>query len=278
MLKKKIYTVTKNMVEVYIHRQVPRSAAGLSYFLMLTVFPFLICVSAVLGSLQINDADIFHGWEQVIPESALKVITDFLRYVGGNGSTTMLLIGGLAMLTTSATAFRTIFSIMGDLQGKPRFSGLFGTIISFVLSVAFLAAVYLSALILVTGQWLIQWVQDLLGLGKSLDSWQWIRFVLLFAIMFVIIYLLYIISAPKETKRTHRLPGALAAAVLLVVISIIFSKVISASIRYQVVYGALASFIILMVWLYTCGIILIMGNVFNMSLAGVRDKKIEGEK
>ena len=255
------------MVTIYLNKQITRSAASLSYFLMLTVFPFLICVSAILGSLNISETSIFRGWEQVIPGSALKIITDFLQYVGGNKSTTMLLIGGGAMLTSSAAAFRAIFSIMGDIQGKPRFSGIFGTIISFVLSVVFLAAIYLSGLVLMTGEWLIGGVERLLGLGAQLNAWQWVRFVLLFMMLFIIIYALYAISAPKETKRTSRLPGALVSAVLLVVISMIFSRIISASVKYELVYGALASFIILMVWLYTCGIILIMGNVLNLSLS-----------
>ena len=33
--------------------------------------------------------------------------------------------------------------------------------------------------------------------------------------------------------------------------------------RYSMVYGSLASVIILMVWLYLCGNILILGNIFN---------------
>lgn len=33
--------------------------------------------------------------------------------------------------------------------------------------------------------------------------------------------------------------------------------------RYSLIYGSLASVIILLVWLYLCGNILILGNVFN---------------
>jgi membrane protein len=77
-------------------------------------------------------------------------------------------------------------------------------------------------------------------------------------------------SAPRETKRTQRLPGALVASVVLVAVSAIYSRMISASIKYALIYGSLASFIIIMIWLYTCGIILIMGNVFNISLHNSR--------
>ena len=38
------------------------------------------------------------------------------------------------------------------------------------------------------------------------------------------------------------------------------------SARYSLVYGSLASVIIMLVWLYLCGNILIMGNVVNFVL------------
>ena len=44
------------------------------------------------------------------------------------------------------------------------------------------------------------------------------------------------------------------------------SRAIDFSARYSLVYGSLASMVILMVWLYFCGNILIMGSVLNVLL------------
>ena len=57
--------------------------------------------------------------------------------------------------------------------------------------------------------------------------------------------------------------GALVAAAALVVASMIFSWIIGLSSRYSLVYGSLTSMIVMLVWLYLCGNILIIGNVFN---------------
>ena len=57
--------------------------------------------------------------------------------------------------------------------------------------------------------------------------------------------------------------AAILAAVALVAASMLFSWFIGLSSRYSLVYGSLASVIILLVWLYLCGNILILGNVFN---------------
>ena len=45
-----------------------------------------------------------------------------------------------------------------------------------------------------------------------------------------------------------------------------FSEMVSFSVRYSLVYGSLASVIILMLWLYFFGNILIMGNTVNYLL------------
>ena len=62
----------------------------------------------------------------------------------------------------------------------------------------------------------------------------------------------------------RRLPGAGVAAILLVGVSAVFSRLVTESVNYPVVYGSLASFIILLFWVYICSLIVIMGNVFNI--------------
>jgi len=258
--------IIREMTGIFVNRHVSRSAAALSYYLTISVFPFLICVSAILGSLRVYESDVFVLLEDIVPAQAFSTITDFLRYVTGNSSELMIVIGLSAMLTSSSAAFRSFIGIMGEIQGKMRFTGVKRGALSFLLSIAFLAAVYVSGLVLLSGSWLMQILETHFKLGEILTIWTWVRFVILFLLLFGVIYCIYMISAPKETKRIHRLPGSLAATVVLVVASIIYSRMISASFRYALLYGSLASFIILMIWLYTCSIILIMGNVFNISL------------
>ena len=263
--------IIREMTVVFVRKNVSRSAAALSYYLTISVFPFLICVSAILGSLHVYESEVFVLLEDIMPADAFSTITEFLRFVSGNSSELMFAIGLTAMLTSSSAAFRSFNSIMGEIQGKMRFKGIWRVIFSFILSLAFLAAVYVSGLVLLSGGWLMQILETYFGFGKILTLWTWVRFVFLFLLLFGVIYSIYMLSAPKETKRIHRLPGALAASVILVVASIIYSRMISISLKYALLYGSLASFIILMIWLYTCSIILIMGNVFNVSLQKMRE-------
>ena len=264
--KSRVVLVFWDMGEAFLRKQIARNAAALSYYLTLSVFPFLICVSAILSSLHIQETELFALLADILPVEALTAITEFLQHIVINRSTLLFVIGLVAMLTSSSAAFRSFTGIMGEIQGEMRFTGIWRGIFSFIFSIAFLIAIYLSGLIIVSGEWLLQILEQYFDFGNLLAIWERVRFALLFLMLFGTIYGVYIMSAPRETKRTQRLPGALAASVVLVAVSAIYSRLISASIKYALLYGSLASFIIIMIWLYTCGIILIMGNVFNISL------------
>lgn len=251
---------------VYVKLHVPRSAAALSYNLTMSIFPFLICVSAILGSLKITDNSLFAIWEDIIPGEVLSVVSGYLKYVGGNISSLMIFVGIVAMVSTSSAVIRTIMSIFEEIQGKSRFTGIIGAVYSIAVSLVFLVVIYASGLIILSGEWLLTLLKQYFGFSDLLTVWQWVRFLLLFFLLLSIIFGIYKLTAPKEKKHVRRMPGASLASLLLVGVSMIFSKLISASVKYAVIYGSLASFIILMFWIYICSIILIMGNVFNVAV------------
>jgi len=259
---KNAISLAKKMYKIYIEQRVPRSAAAMAYYFIISIFPFLIVVYAVLSSLNIPQESLYRIWAQIIPADAADVITNYLQYVGGNRSTFMVIIGVVVTMTSSSAAFRSLLKIMADIQGKPRYTGVWTALYSLAMSLGLLAAVYVSGLVIVSGEWLLSLLEKIFGTALF-DIWRWERFAVLFLLMLVIIFLIYRMTAPRENPVAPRMPGALVASILLVAVSSIFSKLISASVNYPVIYGSLASLIILMFWIYICSIILIMGNVFN---------------
>ena len=252
---------------------IARSAAALSYYLTLTIFPFIICASVILGAFNIQETDAFELLIGVIPDAAYSILYDYLSYISTGRTELMLTIGLVAMFTSSSAAFRTFTEITGEIQGKMRFSGVVRWIISILFSIVLLAAIYASALVVVSGEWLMQLLKTHFNLHELTDFWKGTRFAMLFLLLFAVIYSVYLVSAPKHSTRMSRLPGALAAAVILVVTSMLYSQLITVSIRYEILYGSLASFIILMVWLYTCAMIIITANVINISVSKQKEDK-----
>ena len=96
------------------------------------------------------------------------------------------------------------------------------------------------------------------GLGR--------RILLLFLLVFLFVLLVYRMAAPRGKPRPPVLTGGFLAAAALVAASVLFSWFIGLSSRYSLVYGSLASVIILLVWLYLCGNLLLLGAVVGRVL------------
>lgn len=253
------------IAEIYVTNRVSRSAAALSYGLTLSLFPTLICVHAMLASFATDISLMLEGLVAFIPAGTLKYIDDYINYISTQDNRALFTAGLLAMATTSAAVFRSIHSIMADIQGAPRFIGAFKLLFSFVFSLLFLAAIYFAIIVMVAGNWLISILSNIIPQADILGLWAWMRYPLLFVILVFIFYGLYRINTPKEIKNTI-FPGAIMVSILLVLVSALFSWFIGMSTKYPLVYGSLASIIIFMLWMYICAQILIMGNALNVVL------------
>ena len=263
-MKTSVIPAIKEMVEIFFDKHVSRTAAAVSYYLTFSIFPFIICVNAILGSLNIEISSVVSILDKILPESTLNIITGYIGYVSSNDSSALLVTGITLMLTSASAAFRSISSVMRDIQGQSRFRGLYGVAASFIMAIALLIAIYAAAIVVITGEWFLRLLDSYFQIGYF-RIWNWLRFILLFLFISVVVYGIYYITQPKDSEAPI-ITGAIAATLVMVAVSIVFSVLISASAKYTLVYGSLASIIILMFWLYSCGIVLVMGNALNIVL------------
>ncbi|HIY16444.1 MAG TPA: YihY/virulence factor BrkB family protein [Candidatus Intestinimonas stercorigallinarum] len=254
----------REMAEVYFDRRVSRSAAELAYFLVLSFFPALICVNAFVGLLRLDVDLVLTAAGEFLPREVLPILGEYLGYVSTNQSNAMLAAGLTMVLFSASAAFRALMKIMADIYRRPTYQGVGQVVASVLFSILFLVTIYLSMVVLLTGSWFLHlvegwfpWVAQLVG------SWQSARFPILFCLVLLFVLLAYRLSAPKGHPRPPVLTGGVLASVSLSAASMLFSWFIGLSSRYSLVYGSLASVVILLVWLYLCGNILILGNVFN---------------
>lgn len=256
---------------VYFDKNIPRSAAALTYFLLLTFFPLLICVNAFVGLLQLDSAAILASLSDFIPDSAAALIGDYIVYVSENQSAAMLAAGLFAVLVSASAALRTLMNAMDEIYGRPVRGGLHRTVFSVVLSLLFLVTMYLSIVVVLTGDWFLHMLENLLpapllaliDLPSLAGVWTWMKYLLLFCFVMLLVLALYRFCSPGGKPRAPVVTGAVLASAALAGASAVFSWFIGMSSRYSLLYGSLASVIILMVWLYLCDTILILGGAFN---------------
>lgn len=249
---------------------VARSAAALSYFLILTLFPLLMCVNFFIGLFHLDLEQVLAALNQVLPADALSLMADYLTYVSGIQSNALLWASLFTILVSASAGLRTLFLTMDELYGVRRDNGLGRIVLSVALSVLFLLTIYLSVVVIFTGDWFFGLLEEhlphrlleLLPLDALSGLWQWMRYLLLFCFMLMLVLVIYRVGAPRKAVRNRTiLLASLFTALAMVACSVLFSWFIGMSSRYALVYGSLASLIILLVWLYFCGNILLMGAV-----------------
>ena len=153
----------------------------------------------------------------------------------------------------------------GEIHGDKRFGIVRNTVVSIIFSVTFLLVLYLCVLLMLTGKRFLLWLDALMPRVSIIWSWTWVRFLVLFAILQMMILVLYRLTTPRRAPHLV-LPGALFSAVGIVVMSILLSWLIGNSAKYSLVYGSLASVVILLFWFHVFGLLLILGVVLNHAL------------
>lgn len=272
LLKHRYVRFLWDLVQVYLEKHVSRASAQLAYYLLLSVFPVLLIVSAILGMLPIAGSDLLARILGGVPQAISVLLEDYLRYVDSNQSVAMLSGGIIMTLTASSAAFRGLMDIFGEVFGQRVRGGVLGAVFSVLLSLLLLVMIYGSLLIVLLGDWLLSMIRFLLDVPVLHYGWRMAQLLMPFALIFLFLALIYRLTARTPRHKQMVLPGAFLASVALVAATSLFSTFIGVSSRYATVYGSLASVIILMVWLFLCSNILILGNIFNFLRAKHRDE------
>lgn len=274
----------RDMVQTYGRLGVSRAAASLAYFLILTLFPLLVCVNFFIGLLELDPEAVFSALDPLLPRESLSIILEYLTYVSGipqSQSTPLLLASLFTILLSASAGLRTLLKTMDELYQVRHVSSLRRVAVSVILSLLFLLTIYLSIVVIFTGDWFFQVLEErlppplaeLIPLRLLSQLWGWLRYLLLFFCVLLLVLAVYRMGTPpplRREKKVLRLTALLSAGAL-VACSVLFSWFIDMSSRYSLVYGSLASLIILLVWLYFCGNILLAGAVAGRAWFRRRD-------
>ena len=267
----KIVCFVKNFIRIYTDTQVTIASAALSYYFTMTFFPLIICLYTMLGNSYDQAMRIVQFLKSFASEEAIDLISDFLVYVASNNGPAMM-VAGLAVLVTSASAAsRSIQTTIGRMQGGVKFKAFMYFAFSILFSLVFLAAIYFAMLVMLTGRQFITTVNKLLPFIDISHSWNWMRFLVMGGIFFVLVWGVYE-TAKRNCDEYSTFPGTVVTTVALVAESLLFSVFIGRSAKYPLVYGSLASLILLMLWLYSCCLIIYVGAAVNIALRDTRQQ------
>ena len=271
---KRLFILIRRIIHYYTGRQIPLASAALCYYMTVTVFPLIICLYTLLGYNYDRAMSILNFADGFMNAGTIRIIRAFLSYVEENHSTGMFFAGLTVLVTSASAGVRSMQITIGRMQGGQRYTGLVGVLFSVVFSVVFLTALWFAILTMFTSKELLNLLNEKIPFVDISGGWLWIRYLLLAGIMFLILWGIYRVSR-KQGIAYPTWPGALLATIGIVGMSLLFSMFIAASARYPLVYGSLASMILLMLWMFFSCQVIYIGAAFNISLQDMKQKEEE---
>lgn len=247
------------------------SAAALTYYAVLSIFPALLALVAIVGLVG-NPHTVTTEMTKLVssigPASAAQTFKAPIEgLTKSSGTAGVLLIVGIASALWTASgyvgAFMRASNVIYEVEEGRSFIKLRPLQMLVTLVLVVLLALVLVALVL-TGP-LAGKVGSAVGIGSSaVTVWNIAKWpVLLIVVMFMIALLYYASPNAKLRSLKSIMPGAVLAVVVWLVASAAFAFYVANFGSYNKTYGSLGAIIIFLVWMWITNVAILLGAEIN---------------
>jgi membrane protein len=251
-------------------------AAELAYYFLLALFPMLIFLTSLVGFLPGLREAIFTALGKFVPGEAMRLVSETISDVTRHRSGGLISFGVLGALWAASGG---VTAVMGTLNAAydAREERSFWKIRLIAISLTVMLALLVmggTALVMFGDRFAV-WFGERLGMGPSFTViWGVIHYLVGLALLFLGLELIYYFGPNVEQDWKWVTPGAVFAVVSMVVASLLFSLYLRFAPDYSATYGSLGAVIVLMLWLYLMGAVILIGGEVNAEIAHAADRPL----
>ncbi|GAC1508270.1 MAG: YihY family inner membrane protein [Terriglobales bacterium] len=245
-------------------------AAALSYYFVLSLFPLLIFMSALVAYLPIPGLfdHILGMLARVVPPDSMGLVRKVLADVVVARHGSLLTFGIVFTIWSSSSGFAAMIEALNVAYGVPETRRIWTTralAIGLTLLIGFLLLVALG--VLIVGPQFGAWLAGKMELSQAfVDVWPYIRWLIATGFTVAAIELLYFWGPNIRQKFMGTLPGAVVAVAGWIGFSYLLGIYFRHFANYNTTYGTLGAAIALAVWFYWTSFIILVGAEFNAGL------------
>jgi membrane protein len=256
----------------------PGLAGQLAYFTLFSMFPFLLSLVALAGLVIEDPATLLktltERMQGFLPGDAVGLLEGYIDLTLRNADPSVLVFAVLATFWSGWAAADAIVKAVNrayELQETRAWWKLWS--ISILMILGFVLVVISLALV-VFGPEVGDYFQSLIGLPETfLALWDGLRWVGAFLAVSLAHALLYYVAPNAEVPSKWITPGGFAATVLILVSSVGLNVWVANLGRYDQVYGQVGAIMVLMLWLYVTGLMVLIGAEVNAVLARAAEER-----
>ena len=276
--------IIKNIIKAVVDNDLFGMAAEMGFMLVIGFFPFMLFLTAVFGWLGKHSfmLPLMEFFNKVVPGDVLnllQIVIHEVKFVSKGG-----LIGTLGFIITVILSTNALAIVAKGLNRayklEDKRSWIYNRILALVMVFVNALILFLSIDLIVFGKVIINFLTTYIGLtnhaGNIILFLRWpIAFIALFIMAYLHYYIFPDLQCQEKLRRKSALPGAFFFTISWLIGSWGFSLYINNLHTYNFVYGTLAGFAILMIWLYYTSILILVGGEINSQLFEKLERKEE---
>ncbi len=239
-------------------------AAQSAYFIMLSFIPFIILLLTLIQYTTLTRADIYGAAQVIFPDSMNGFVIDIINEVYSKTAVTV----SLSAITAAWSAGKGFLALMRGMNSVYDVEEQRNYIIlrfrSAIYTIVFVVSIILSLVVLVFGNSIhraavvhMPFLAVITGMILKLKD------VVAIAFFTLVFMLLYKFVPNRKARLLSQAPGAVFSSVCWYLFSIGFSLYVTYTPGLSNMYGSLTTIILVMLWLYFCMYIILLGAEIN---------------
>lgn len=272
----KLYIIMRDFSMQMKRQNISAFAASTAFFIFVSLVPMLVMICTIIPYTPLTEEILVNAVTDVIPDVVDGLAESLISEVYDKSAGIL----SIAVVATLWTAGKGILALIqglnsiNDVVEKRNYVLL--RIISSLYTLIMLAIVVILLLVMVFGN---QFAHIAIARFPRLRALAY--FVMNFRMLFTVVILTFVFSLiytyipNKKLRFKEQIPGAFFAATVWSVFSWGFSLYVSHSNSYSI-YGSLSIIVIIMLWLYFCMYIMMVGAYLNRYFSPVNKVLVNG--
>lgn len=259
-------------------------AAEMGFMMVIGIFPFMLLLTSVFGWMGNKSlmAPILRFLATFMPEQAMDLILTVLSeaMIFSHGKL-MAIIGFCVTLVLSTNGIAVVLKGLNRAYKVTETRNLIYTrLLSLLMVFVDTMVMFLSINLIVFGKAIINLLVNHFhmstGVAITLLTLRWpVAFAALFFMAFLSYYILPDLRGNEQFKRRSAIPGTWFFTTFWLVGSWGFSIYVNNLKTYNMVYGTIGAFAVLMVWLYYTSILILVGGEINSQVYNKLSRKAD---
>ncbi len=260
---KKIFYIGKDFQQHINRKNISAFAASTAFFLFVSLIPILILLCAIIPYTTLTKANLMTFMTDITPDVVDSLVISIIEDVYAK-SAGVISVAALTLLWSAAKGMLALMrglNEINDVEENRNYFVVRG--IAAFYTIVMLLVILLSLVVMVFGNALVNGIIRNIPQAEHFFDFL-LHFRLLFSLLVMIIgfSMMYAYIPNKKLRFIYQIPGAVFSAVLWNVFSWAFSIYVG-KINDFSTYGNLATIVIIMLWMYMCIYIILIGAFLN---------------